>query len=155
LSRRPDAVQGDSTCDDGGVNGWVCPSCERHFARQGQSHDCEPAMTIEEYFSTGPPHERPVFDAVVAHLRTLGPIHIEPVSVGIFIKKAGSFVELRPMTKWVAMSFPLPRRVVHPLIARKPIVGARRTYHVVNLHGPEDLTDDVKDWLAESYAFVD
>jgi Domain of unknown function (DUF5655) len=137
------------------VTGWTCPSCERRFARIGQSHDCEPAMSLDEYFATGPSHERPVFDAVAAYLRTLGPIHIEPVSVGVFIKKQGSFVELRPMTKWVAMSFPLPRRVVHHQIARKPIVAGRRIYHVVNLRGPEDLTDDVKAWLEESYEFVD
>jgi hypothetical protein len=28
-------------------------------------------------------------------------------------------------------------------------------YHVVNLRDPEDLTDDVRAWLAESYALVD
>ncbi len=78
-------------------------------------------MTIEEYFSTGPVHERPVFDAVHAHLLSLGPIHIEPVSVGILIKKSSSFVELRPMTRWVAMSFPMPRRITSDRIARQPI----------------------------------
>jgi hypothetical protein len=112
-------------------------------------------MDLEEYFATGPPHERPVFEAVHGFLATLGPVHVEPVSVGIFIKKAGSFVELRPMTKWVAMSFPLARRVRHPAIARKPYDAGSRVYHVVNLRDPEDLTDDVRAWLAESYALVD
>ena len=82
-------------------------------------------------------------------------VHIEPVSVGIFIKKDGSWIELRPMTKWVAMSFPLPRRVTSSKISRKPIDTGTRIYHVVNLRGPEDLTDEVRDWLAESYDFVD
>jgi len=112
-------------------------------------------MTVEDYFATGPPHERPVYEAVVGYLRTLGPIHVEPVSVGIFLKASGSFVELRPMTRWVAMSFPLPRRVSHPLIARKPYDTGARVYHVVNLRGPDDLTDQVRDWLAESYALVE
>ena len=112
-------------------------------------------MTIEEYFATGPPHERPVFEAVVAHLRSLGPIHIEPVSVGVFIKKGGSFVELRPMTKWVAMWFALHRRLVHPQIARRPIQAGRKTFHVVNLRTPADLTDDVKAWLTEAYEIAD
>ena len=67
---------------------WTCPSCGRRFARTGQGHECAPALTIEEYFSTGPPHERPVFDAVLAYARTLGPVHVEPVSVGIFLKRA-------------------------------------------------------------------
>jgi Domain of unknown function (DUF5655) len=111
-------------------------------------------MSLEEYFSTGPDHERPVFDAVVGYLQTLGPVHVEPVAVGIFLKVTGSFMELRPKTRWVAMSFPLPRTLHHPQIARKPIVAGSRVYHVVNLRTPEDLTDDVRSWLAESYSFV-
>jgi hypothetical protein len=108
-------------------------------------------MTLEEYFATGPDFERPVFEAVHAHLRSLGPIHVEPVSVGIFLKHEGSFVELRPMRRWVALSFPLQRTVVHPKIARKPIVTPTRTFHFVNLRGPEDVDADVRDWLTEAY----
>ena len=112
-------------------------------------------MDLEEYFSTGPAHERPVCEAVIDFLETLGPVHVEPVSVGIFVKKAGGFVELRPMTRWVALMFPLPRRVHHPLMTRKPYDGGLRQYHVVNLRTPADLDDEIKGWLAESYAFVE
>lgn len=132
--------------------GWSCLDCGRLFARHRQSHECSPAMTLEEYFSTGPDFERPVFEAVMAHLETLGQMHVEPVSVGIFIKAEGSFVELRPMTRWVALSFPLMRRLDHPRIARRPIPAGRRHFHVVNLAGPSDVDDQVKAWLSESYA---
>lgn len=111
-------------------------------------------MTLEEYFSTGPAWERPIFDAVMAHLATLGPVHVEPVSVGIFIKRDGSFLELRPKTKWVALGFALDRDLAHPKIART-IKDKRRdrpgAYYVVNLRGPDDVDDDVRDWLTESY----
>ena len=135
--------------------GWTCPECGRRFARTNQKHECSPAMTLDEYFSTGPPHERPVFDAVLAYVETLGPVHVEPVSVGVFIKKGGSWLELRPMTKWVALSFSLPRRIDSQKIARKPYDAGSRWFHVVNLRTPADLDDDVKAWLAESYQFAD
>lgn len=109
-------------------------------------------MTLEEYFSTGPPFERPVCEAVLAHLETLGPVHVEPVSVGLFLKATGSLVELRPMTRWVALSFPLRRRVTDARIARRPIVAGERVFHVVNLRGPDDVDEQVRDWLTESYA---
>ncbi len=75
---------------------WICPKCQRQFGRTKQSHECSPAMTLEEYFSTGPERERPIFEVVRAHLESLGPVHIEPVSVGIFFKRNRTFVELRP-----------------------------------------------------------
>src|SRR5215210_5506171 len=90
---------------NGHVPRWVCPECRREFGRNKQSHECAPAMSLEEYFSTGPARERPIFDAVMAHLDTVGPVHVEPVSVGIFLKRAQSFAQLRPKDRWVALSF--------------------------------------------------
>ncbi len=108
-------------------------------------------MTLAEYFSTGPSWERPIFESVLAHLETLGPMHVEPVSVGIFIKSSGGFVELRPKTRWVALSFPLQRRIEHRRIARKPVASGRRWIHVVNLTSPAEVDDQVRSWLTESF----
>jgi hypothetical protein len=108
-------------------------------------------MDLEEYFSTGPPFERPIYDAVIAHLSSLGEVHVEPVSVGIFLKRARSFIQLRPMTKWTAMSFSLDRKVQHPTIIRKPADWSGRWYHVANLRSPDDLDAQLRDWLTECY----
>jgi hypothetical protein len=82
-------------------------------------------MTVEEYFSTGPAHERPIFKTVLSHLETIGPVHVEPVSVGIFLKRVRTFAELRPTDRRVALSFPLRR--------------------------PEDFDDALRGWLSEAY----
>lgn len=133
---------------------WECPACGRRFARRGQTHECAPAMSLDEYFSTGPPHERPVFDAVMAHLARVGPVHVEPVSVGIFLKRSGTFAQLRPMQRWVALSFSLPRVVRHPRITRKPIPHGGRWYHVVNVRDPDDLDEEILCWLTEAYLAI-
>ena len=130
---------------------WTCPKCRRQFGRSGQSHECAPAMSLEEYFSTGPANERPVFEAVMEHLRQVGPVHVEPVSVGIFLKRARTFAELRPMTKWVALSFSLPRPAQHRLITRKVVNYNGHYYHVANVAGPGDLDDDLLGLLTEAY----
>ena len=108
-------------------------------------------MTLDEYFSTGPERERPIFEAVMAHLDTVGPVHVEPVSVGIFLKRSRTFAELRPMTKWVQLSFGLSRKVEHSKMTRKVQEWGRSYYHFVNLRGPDDVDDDVRQWLTESY----
>jgi hypothetical protein len=130
---------------------WLCPECGRQFARRNQGHECAPAMTLEEYFASGPERERPIYEVVKAHLDTVGPVFVEPLSVGIFLKRARSFAQLRPMTKWVALSFSLGRTVTHPLIVRKPVAYNGRYHHVVNVRGPEDVDDRIKDWLTEAY----
>ena len=133
------------------MTAWVCPRCRRQFGRVNQSHECAPAMTLEEYFSTGHPRERAVFEAVMAHLRTVGPVHVEPVSVGIFLKRERGFAELRPMRRWVAVSFSLGRPVVHPTITRKVVPYGGRYWHVANVAGPEDLDEVLLGYLTEAY----
>jgi hypothetical protein len=86
-------------------------------------------MSLEDYFATGPEHERPVFDAVISQMRPVGPVHVEPVSVGIFLKRSRTFAELRPMTKWVALSFSLLHPARHKLITRKVVQYSGRYYH--------------------------
>lgn len=108
-------------------------------------------MTLDEYFSTGPERERPIFEAVMAHLDTIGPVHVEPVSVGIFLKRAQGFAELRPMTRWVALSFGSPHPVDSPRITRRMQASGGRTWCVVRLRGPEDVDAEVHDWLTEAY----
>ena len=133
------------------MKGWICPTCGRQFGRARQSHDCSPAMTLDEYFSTGPAHERPVFDAVLAHVTTLGPVHVEPVSVGIFLKNPRKFAELRPMQRWVALSFSLRRPAAHRTVVRKVIRYGGRYFHVANITSPADLDDILRDLLTEAY----
>lgn len=88
-------------------------------------------MSLEDYFSTGPTFERPVFDAVMAGLHELGDIHVEPVSVGIFLKRSRTIASRR--------------------IARKVIEFGRRRYHVVNVRTADEVDDELLDWLAEAY----
>ena len=108
-------------------------------------------MSLEEYFETGPAHERPIFEAVMRHLDTVGPVHVEPVSVGIFLKKVQTFAELRPRDRWVALSFSLNRRVEHERITRKVVQYHGRYWHVANLRGPEDFDSRLRDWVSEAY----
>jgi hypothetical protein len=121
------------------------------FGRAGQSHDCAPGLTLEEYFATGPSHERPIFDAVMAYLETLGPVHTDIVSVGVFLKNPRKFAELRPKDRWVAISFALRRRAAHPTITRKVIEYGARYWHVANVPTVDEVDADLLALLAEAY----
>ena len=130
---------------------WTCAGCGRQFGRRGQSHECAPALSLDEYFSNGPERERPIFDAVADHLETVGPVAIEAVSVGILFKRESTFAELRPKVNWVALSFWLSRTVEHGRIARRIRGTGVRTCHFVNLRSADEVDGTVRDWLTESY----
>ncbi len=134
-----------------GVDGWICDECGRVFGKAGQRHDCAPGLTIEEYFETGPPHERPVFDEVMRRLESIGPLHLDVVAVGIFFKNPAKFAELRPMRNWVALSFSLGRIARHRTITRKVVAYGARHWHTANVATPDDVDDDLVALVAEAY----
>ena len=108
-------------------------------------------MPLEDYLASGPPHERAVVEAVVAHLESLGPLHVEPVSVGVLLKRSQTFAQLRPMQRWEALSFSLLRPVHHRLIIRKVVAYDGRHHHVANLRSAADLDDHLRAYLTEAY----
>jgi hypothetical protein len=135
---------------------WTCADCGRRFGRRNQSHVCQPAMTLDEYFAARPPYEREVFEAVLAALERVGPVYPEAVEVGVLVKRSRTFVELRPKRDAVALSFLLSRALDHPRIRRTVSASGRRgpggrVAHFVDLRGPEDVDEQLSGWLAEAY----
>ena len=131
---------------------WTCPECGRRFGRRNQSHECAPALSLDEYFSSGPAFEKPIYDAVAGHLRTVGPVHVEPVSVGLLFKKVRTFAELRPMRDKVRLGFLFSRPLTHPRIVRTERLSGVRVAYFVDLRTPDDVDDQVCDWLTEACA---
>lgn len=109
-------------------------------------------MDLDEYFSTGPDFERPVFEAVRAHMQSLDPdIWFEPVSVGIFFKRRTSFLQLRTMTKWVAVCFNLDHKLTTKRLSRKVVEHSGRCFHVVNVTDASAVDGPLLDWLTEAW----
>lgn len=109
-------------------------------------------MELDEYFATGPEFERPVFEAVLTHMQTLEEdIWYEPVSVGIFFKRRTSFLQLRTMTKWVAVGFRLDRKLTTTRLSRKVVHHGGRYWHVINVATPNDIDDELCEWLTEAW----
>lgn len=111
-------------------------------------------MSIGDYFASGPSFERPVFDEVMRRLADVGPIHIEPVSVGIFLKNPRKFMELRPLRSWVAVSFTLRRAAQHRTIVRKVVSYGQSSaamYHTANIARPDDIDDALGAMFVEAY----
>lgn len=130
---------------------WLCLHCGRRFGRTNQSHECEPALSLKEYLERQPPEHRATYRAVLKEIKKLGPVDIDPVSVGIMIKRVRTFCELRPKRDAVALSFKLSRPLADPRVRRSVRASVHRQAHVIHLRSPEDLDRQVISWLAESY----
>jgi len=119
---------------------------------------CAPGLSLDEFFASGHERERPIFEAVIDHLEQIGPVVVDPVQVGILLKNGPVFTEIRPMKRWVALTFMLPVKLDHPRLSRKVIVAGStgsRFYHVVNVTSVAEIDDVILNWLTEAYLAVE
>jgi len=133
------------------VSRWTCPACEREFARPHQSHLCVPGCSLDQCFAGKPPVQRPIYDALLAHLETLGPIHADAVQVGVFLKSERKLAEVRPKARCLLLALVLPRAIEEPRIARRIRISADRIVHVIKLTTLDNVDDQLRAWLTEAY----
>lgn len=130
---------------------WTCPACDRQFARSHQSHTCVPGNSIGDCFASRPPVQRLIYEAVLGHIKTLGPVHVDAVQVGVFLKRASKLAELRPKSRWLSLELVLPRLVADARISRTIRVSSTRIVHIIKLAAMDDVDDQLRDWLTEAY----
>jgi hypothetical protein len=110
-----------------------------------------PGCTVDDTFAGRPAGQRAIYDAIVDHLDTLGPLHVDAVGVGVFLKAESKLAEVRPKARSLNLALALPRPVTDPRIARRFPVSAGRTWHVLKLTDVSQVDDQVRDWLTEAY----
>jgi hypothetical protein len=135
------------------VTRWVCPNCEREFASANQAHVCVPGITVSELLRRHPSWVSEIYNAVIEHLTTLGPVHEDAVNVGIFLKSDRKIASFRPRVRSVLLSFFLPYELTDPRVARALPVAAGRIAHMINLTNADQVDDQLREWLTEAYDF--
>lgn len=130
---------------------WTCPDCGRSFGRSGQSHLCVPATTVDEWFADEPAAHRAIHDRIVEHLELLGDVRVEAVAVGIFYKRRRNLAELRPRADHLGLAMVLPAGRDHARFSRRTRMDGDRTSYSVPLRAPDDVDDEVRDWLTEAW----
>jgi hypothetical protein len=130
---------------------WTCPRCDREFARTAQSHTCVPGCTVDSTFEARPVWMRAIYDVIVRHVRALGPVHEDAVTVGVFLKSDRKLAEVRPRSRDVILLLFLPRQVRDPRVGRVYGAGGLRVVHQIALRDVADVDDVVFGWLTEAF----
>jgi hypothetical protein len=112
-----------------------------------------PGIAVDELLARHPAWVADIFTAVIDRLRQLGPIYEDAVNVGVFLKSHRKIAEVRPRVRSLQLLLYLPERVDDPRVARVLSTGSDRNTHVINLTSPEQVDDELGQWLELSYDF--
>jgi Domain of unknown function (DUF5655) len=135
------------------VTRWVCPNCDREFASTNQAHVCVPGVTVNDLLARYPRWMSEIYVAIMAQLNSVGPVHEDAVSVGIFLKSDRKIAEFRPRVRSLLLSLYLPYELNDPRIDRVLPAAADRVVHMIKLTSPTQVDDQLREWLTEAYGF--
>ncbi len=110
-----------------------------------------PGNSVAATFAGRPPVQREIYDAIAGYLRGLGPLHVDAVTVGVFLKNESKLAEVRPMVRGVKLLLFLPYPASSPRIGRRETVGADRIMHPITLTSLSDVDDELRNWLGQAY----
>jgi predicted transport protein len=106
---------------------------------------------VEGYFEGKPAGQREIFDALEAHLVSVGPLIVDPVQVTVMFKRTRSFAEVRSKRRSLTLSFLLSHPIEDGRISKTLHFSATRWALNVELVTVADVDEQVKGWLTEAY----
>ena len=129
---------------------WRCPTCRREFPRARQWHSCQ-VKALEEHFRGRDPILREIFDELVARLRKLGPLKVDPVKTSINLVARNHIGAVSVRGTFLRLGFLADRRIADDRIVHVERLGPEKFGHSVILESVDDLDDVVMGWLAAAY----
>lgn len=129
---------------------WTCPACGRRFANRNQTHACG-LRTLNEHFEGRPPYIREIVERFVALAERNGPVTVLPEKTRIALQARMSFAALQPRRAWVDGHVVLARRRDDGRFRRIETFSPLNHLHAFRLERPDEVDEQVADWLAEAY----
>jgi len=95
------------------------------------------------------PLHRRIYEEILAHLRTMGPVHADVVRVGVFLKHQRTVVEVRPKVRSLNLLLTMPYPLDDPRVSRRWGNVAQ-----VKVTSVDEVDDQLRNWLSVAYDFA-
>lgn len=129
---------------------WRCPPCGRAFKNKNQAHSCV-RYSVGDHFAGKPPVVKNIFDRLQAELEAVGPVRITAVKTSINIAGAANFAVLHVQQGGIKLEFTYDRPIESERIIRTQHPWESIFVHWVRLASPEDVDEQLIEWLRHSY----
>jgi len=130
---------------------WRCPTCGQTFVTRGMPHSCE-VLDLDDHFSGSEPNVRATFDALLEVVRRLGPVTVNPTKSRISLQARMRFAAVeRPRRRHLNAHLVLTRPIASPRFTRVEFLAPYYHVHHLRLQAPEEVDEELSDWLAEAY----
>jgi hypothetical protein len=132
---------------------WICPECGKLFRNRNQWHSCF-TLNLEDHLRNKPETIRNVVLDLISEVELFGPIELNPVKSVIQVKAGATFLSIKPKKDFVELEFQLGEEIDQFPIHKTVKISRNRVLHFIYIQSGEDINDQLKTWLKDSYLLV-
>jgi hypothetical protein len=128
---------------------WTCPECGRSFANTNQAHACQ-TTTVEDYLTAKTDLAISIYEALVGALEVAGEFRVHPQKTRIAFISRMTFVWISLARGWADIGFVLPDPLDDDRVRKLQLYGPTSWGHSIRVTSPDEIDDEVRDWLADA-----
>ena len=133
---------------------WICPNCNRTFKNTNQQYYCGD-NTVSDFLKGKTETALHLYNCLITRLEEIGPIKLHATKSMIVITADAKFAYIIALGKnFVDVVLPFKELFDDNLCFRKIglVSGTKQYNHHLRLMLPEDINEEVFDYLKKAYA---
>ena len=132
---------------------WTCPKCNKRFKTVSQYHSCY-TFQINDHLNGKPDKIQEVTNRILEFCTLAPKYSFNVVKTGIMAKCDANFLSIYPTNKQVRIEFQLPYATNQFPVSFSQRISKNRVFTKVHLSEPEEVDEQIKKWIKESYELV-
>jgi hypothetical protein len=132
------------------VEMWTCPDCGRRFTGRNMWHSCV-TLTVEDHLARVPSWVGDLYRGFESMVERCGPVDVVPVKTYISFMVRVRFAFAIPQQRALRVRLEMPRQIDSPRIVKTESYGDIKGNYL-RIVRPDQLDDELADWVGESYA---
>jgi predicted DNA-binding protein (MmcQ/YjbR family) len=107
--------------------------------------------TVDAHFSGRSAQVLQIYQRIVAASSALGPVEENPKKTSIHLNRRVAFAGVQTRKDALILTLKSDRDVKHRRVHKTEQTSANRWHFEVRLNAPEDVDDQIREWLRSSY----
>jgi predicted DNA-binding protein (MmcQ/YjbR family) len=107
--------------------------------------------TVEEHFSGRSTHVREIYQRIVDASSALGPVAEDPKKTSIHLNRRVAFAGVQTRKDALILTLKSERDIKHRRVHKTEQTSANRWHFEVRLTTPEEVDDQIQQWIQTSY----
>jgi hypothetical protein len=114
-----------------------------------------PAPTVEQHFSGRADHVRKIYQQIIDVSSSLGPIEQDPKKTSIHLNRRVAFAGVQTRKDALILTLKSDRDIKHRRVHKREQTSANRWHFEVRLTSPDEVDDQIRQWLRAAYELAE